>query len=65
MKHDPMTCMHNEMEELPNLHVMMMMMMVVVVMIMMMKTCKHNRIEKFNWQRHYLFTTTEGMITLV
>mmetsp|Transcript_30459 Transcript_30459/g.69285 ORF Transcript_30459/g.69285 Transcript_30459/m.69285 type:complete len:145 (-) Transcript_30459:140-574(-) len=54
VKHDPNACRHNEpeLEEIPNLHVMM----------VMRSLCSRNYVtEKFNWQWHYYFLTNEGI----
>eukprot|EP00418_Pyrodinium_bahamense_P093836 CAMPEP_0179046736 /NCGR_PEP_ID=MMETSP0796-20121207/18838_1 /TAXON_ID=73915 /ORGANISM="Pyrodinium bahamense, Strain pbaha01" /LENGTH=139 /DNA_ID=CAMNT_0020743165 /DNA_START=98 /DNA_END=517 /DNA_ORIENTATION=+ len=52
VKHDPRACRHNELEDIPNLHVMM----------VMKSLCSRAYVtEKFNWQWHYYFLTNEGI----
>jgi len=52
VKHDPNASKHNEMEDIPNLHVMM----------VLRSLCSRNYVtEKFNWQWHYYFLTNEGI----
>mmetsp|Transcript_38742 Transcript_38742/g.84871 ORF Transcript_38742/g.84871 Transcript_38742/m.84871 type:complete len:129 (-) Transcript_38742:97-483(-) len=52
VKHDPRAYRHNELEDIPNLHVMM----------VLRSLCSRNYVtEKFNWQWHYYFLTNEGI----
>eukprot|EP00928_Gymnodinium_smaydae_P096716 TRINITY_DN85_c0_g1_i1.p2 TRINITY_DN85_c0_g1~~TRINITY_DN85_c0_g1_i1.p2 ORF type:complete len:125 (+),score=30.86 TRINITY_DN85_c0_g1_i1:93-467(+) len=52
VKHDPNAHRHNELEDIPNLHVMM----------VLRSLCSRNYLtEKFNWQWHYYFLTNEGI----
>merc|ERR1712060_91484 len=49
---DPRADKHNELEDIPNLHVMM----------VMKSICSRNYVtEKFNWMWHYYFLTNEGI----
>merc|ERR1711920_131389 len=52
VKNDPRAVKHNELEEIPNLHVMM----------VMKSLCSRAYVtEKFCWQWHYYFLTNEGI----
>ena len=52
VKHDHNANKHNELESIPNLHVMM----------VMRSLCSRAYVtEKFNWQWHYYFLTNEGI----
>mmetsp|Transcript_42807 Transcript_42807/g.123791 ORF Transcript_42807/g.123791 Transcript_42807/m.123791 type:complete len:137 (+) Transcript_42807:74-484(+) len=52
VKHDARACRHNELEDIPNLHVMM----------VLRSLCSRAYLtEKFNWQWHYYFLTNEGI----
>ena len=52
VKNDPRAAKHNELEDIPNLHVMM----------VMKSMCSKNFVtEKFNWMWHYYFLTNEGI----
>merc|ERR1712061_16902 len=52
VKNDPRATLHNELEDIPNLHVMM----------VMKSLCSRNYVtEKFNWQWDYYFLTNEGI----
>merc|ERR1711920_26056 len=52
VKKDPRACKHNELEDIPNLHVMM----------VLRSLCSRNYVdEKFNWQWYYYFLTNEGI----
>mmetsp|Transcript_8877 Transcript_8877/g.13110 ORF Transcript_8877/g.13110 Transcript_8877/m.13110 type:complete len:129 (+) Transcript_8877:111-497(+) len=52
VKKDPNACRHNELEDIPNLHVMM----------VLRSLCSRNYVdEKFNWQWYYYFLTNEGI----
>eukprot|EP00928_Gymnodinium_smaydae_P032051 TRINITY_DN23324_c1_g1_i1.p2 TRINITY_DN23324_c1_g1~~TRINITY_DN23324_c1_g1_i1.p2 ORF type:complete len:127 (+),score=37.74 TRINITY_DN23324_c1_g1_i1:67-447(+) len=52
VKNDPNAHRHNELEDVPNLHVMM----------VLRSLCSRNYLtEKFNWQWHYYFLTNEGI----
>eukprot|EP00928_Gymnodinium_smaydae_P096721 TRINITY_DN85_c0_g1_i5.p3 TRINITY_DN85_c0_g1~~TRINITY_DN85_c0_g1_i5.p3 ORF type:complete len:125 (+),score=33.28 TRINITY_DN85_c0_g1_i5:67-441(+) len=52
VKHDPNAHCHNELKDVPNLHVMM----------VLRSLCSRNYLtEKFNWQWHYYFLTNEGI----
>eukprot|EP00928_Gymnodinium_smaydae_P029938 TRINITY_DN223_c1_g1_i1.p1 TRINITY_DN223_c1_g1~~TRINITY_DN223_c1_g1_i1.p1 ORF type:complete len:113 (+),score=24.50 TRINITY_DN223_c1_g1_i1:2-340(+) len=52
VKNDPNAHRHNELEDIPNLHVMM----------VLRSLCSRNYLtEKFNWQWHYYFLTNEGI----
>merc|ERR1711870_182248 len=52
VKKDPRATRHNELEDIPNLHVMM----------VMKSICSRNYVtEKFNWMWHYYFLTNEGI----
>merc|ERR1719295_1455226 len=51
VKKDPRACRHNELEDIPNLHVMM----------VLRSLCSRAYVtEKFNWQWYYYFLTNEG-----
>jgi len=52
VKNDPRAARHNELEDYPNLHVM---------MVMKSLASKAYVTEKFNWQWHYYFLTNEGI----
>mmetsp|Transcript_21247 Transcript_21247/g.48553 ORF Transcript_21247/g.48553 Transcript_21247/m.48553 type:complete len:137 (-) Transcript_21247:113-523(-) len=52
VKHEPRACRHNELEDIPNLHVM---------MVMRSLASRAYVTEKFNWQWHYYFLTNEGI----
>eukprot|EP00927_Polykrikos_kofoidii_P009683 TRINITY_DN1404_c0_g3_i1.p1 TRINITY_DN1404_c0_g3~~TRINITY_DN1404_c0_g3_i1.p1 ORF type:complete len:134 (+),score=25.97 TRINITY_DN1404_c0_g3_i1:63-464(+) len=54
VKHDPKASKHNEkeLEDIPNLHVM---------MVMRSMASRAYVLEKFNWQWHYYFLTDEGI----
>mmetsp|Transcript_58123 Transcript_58123/g.165476 ORF Transcript_58123/g.165476 Transcript_58123/m.165476 type:complete len:125 (-) Transcript_58123:67-441(-) len=52
VKHDPSACKHNELEDIPNLHVM---------MVLRSLASRSYLSEKFNWQWHYYFLTNEGI----
>merc|ERR1711920_1067517 len=52
VKKDPRACRHNELEDIPNLHVMM----------VLRSLCSRAYVtEKFNWQWYYYFLTNEGI----
>eukprot|EP00421_Protoceratium_reticulatum_P072204 CAMPEP_0168403902 /NCGR_PEP_ID=MMETSP0228-20121227/24366_1 /TAXON_ID=133427 /ORGANISM="Protoceratium reticulatum, Strain CCCM 535 (=CCMP 1889)" /LENGTH=81 /DNA_ID=CAMNT_0008417515 /DNA_START=1 /DNA_END=242 /DNA_ORIENTATION=- len=52
VKHEPRANRHNELEDIPNLHVMM----------VLRSLCSRGYLsEKFNWQWHYYFLTNEGI----
>mmetsp|Transcript_4098 Transcript_4098/g.6215 ORF Transcript_4098/g.6215 Transcript_4098/m.6215 type:complete len:116 (+) Transcript_4098:3-350(+) len=52
VKHAPRASRHNELEDIPNLHVMM----------VLRSLCSRAYLtEKFNWQWHYYFLTNEGI----
>merc|ERR1719197_1592785 len=52
VKNDPRASKHNELEDIPNLHVM---------MVMKTMCSKAYVTEKFNWMWHYYFLTNEGI----
>merc|ERR1711865_474108 len=52
VKNDPRASRHNELEDIPNLHVM---------MVMKSMASKAYVMEKFNWMWHYYFLTNEGI----
>mmetsp|Transcript_84601 Transcript_84601/g.273448 ORF Transcript_84601/g.273448 Transcript_84601/m.273448 type:complete len:130 (+) Transcript_84601:65-454(+) len=52
VKKDPRACRHNELEDIPNLHVMM----------VLRSLCSRAFVtEKFNWQWYYYMLTNEGI----
>merc|ERR1719249_387559 len=52
VKKDPRACKHNELEEIPNIEVMM----------TLRSLCSRGYVmEKFNWQWYYYFLTNEGI----
>merc|ERR1719277_1263456 len=52
VKKDTRACKHNELEDIPNLHVMM----------VLRSLCSRGYVtEKFNWQWYYYFLTNEGI----
>merc|ERR1711937_427387 len=52
VKKDARAHRHNELEDVPNLHVM---------MVLRSLASKGHLLEKFNWQWHYYFLTNEGI----
>merc|ERR1719433_17564 len=52
VKHEPRARCHNELDEIPNLH---------VFMVMRSLASRGYVSEKFNWQWHYYFLTNEGI----
>merc|ERR1719198_1414673 len=52
VKKDPKACRHNELEDIPNLHVM---------MVLKSLASRNMVMEKFNWQWYYYFLTNEGI----
>merc|ERR1719488_401519 len=52
VKHDPNAQKHNELDDVPNLHVM---------MVLRSMASRNYVSEKFNWLWHYYFLTNEGI----